>query len=163
MGTYIILTTLYGLYLEYGIIDSKQADGITQLVAQQSTVILNELGYDAAIVPHESEPNMKLYVNGTYLAQIIEGCNSVSICILFITFIVAFAERLQKTLLFLFAGVVLIYSVNLVRIVLLTIALYEYPAYEKVLHGIVFPAVIYGMVFLLWMIWVRTLTPRNDA
>jgi len=163
LGTYILLTILYGLYLEYAGSDARTADGVTQLVAKQSTAILSELGYEAAIVPHESEPSMKLYVKGTYLAQIVEGCNSVSICILFVAFIVAFAERFKKTLLFILAGVVLIYSVNLLRIVLLTIALYKYPEYEQSLHGIVFPAVIYGMVFLLWMAWVRMLKPKVHA
>ena len=163
LGTYILLTVVYGIYLEYTGDDSKAADGVTQLVAKQSTTILNELGYEAAIVPHENEPSMKLFVNGTYLAQIIEGCNSVSICILFIAFIVAFAERFKKTILYILAGVALIYSVNLLRIVMLTIALYKYPEYEQSLHGIVFPAVIYGMVFLLWMGWVRMLKPRTDA
>ena len=163
LGTYILLTVVYGLYLEYTVDDSKATDGVTQLVAKQSTTILNELGYEAAIVPHESEPSMKLFVNGTYLAQIIEGCNSVSICILFIAFIVAFAERFKKTILYILAGVALIYSVNLLRIVMLTIALYKYPDYEQSLHGIVFPAIIYGMVFLLWMGWVRMLKPRTDA
>ena len=162
LGTYILLTVIYGVYLKYTG-DNSKADGVTQLVAKQSTTILNELGYVAAIVPHESEPSMKLFVNGTYLAQIIEGCNSISICILFIAFIVAFAERFKKTVLYILAGVALIYSVNLLRIVMLTIALYRYPEYEQSLHGFVFPAVIYGMVFLLWMGWVRMLKPRADA
>ena len=59
---------------------------------------------------------------------------------------------------FIFTGIVLIYSVNVLRISILAIALYKYPQFSNTLHGVVFPAIIYGMVFLLWMIWVRMLT-----
>jgi len=101
---------------------------------------------------------MKLYVNNEFLARIVEGCNAASIIILFISFIIAFAEKFKKTALFLLAGGVLIYVVNIIRIAILTIMYYEYPQYQEILHSVVFPAIIYGMVFILWMIWVRMLS-----
>ena len=132
-------------------------DFITNLVAKQSSELISSFGYDAKVMPHDTETSMKLYINQTYLARIVEGCNAVSIIILFIAFIISFAEKLKKTLLFLFAGGALIYAVNILRIAILAIAIYKYPEYTETLHEVVFPAIIYGMVFLLWMIWVRML------
>jgi exosortase family protein XrtF len=87
----------------------------------------------------------------------------VSIIILFVAFIVSFYQNFKKTFLFILAGTALIYSVNVVRIAILTIAIYKFPENEHILHGVLFPAIIYGMVFLLWIIWVRTLKPLKDV
>jgi len=163
IGTYVVLSLLYGGYLSLSKGGDYPPDFVTNLVAKQSSAVLTSLNYNAAIVPNENAPSMKLLVNDYYLADIIEGCNAISIIILFIAFIVAFYEKAKKTVLFIFAGAVLIYAVNIIRIVFLTIALYEYPEYQEFLHSIVFPAIIYGMVFLLWIIWVRMLKPETHA
>ena len=94
--------------------------------------------------------------------ELFGGCNALSIIILFVSFIIAFAQRFKKTLFYIFAGVVIIYSVNILRITILAIALYNYPEYQHMLHGAVFPGIIYGMVFLLWLIWVQLLIPKTN-
>jgi exosortase family protein XrtF len=104
---------------------------------------------------------MLLTIDGNYTVNIVEGCNSISVIILFVAFIIAFAENLKKTVLFLFAGAVLIYIVNILRIAILTVALYKYPQHENILHSVVFPGIIYSMVFVLWMVWVRMLKPNS--
>ena len=161
MGSYLVLNTLYAVYLQLSKGGLYAPDFITNLVAKQSSDIISGLGYQAMVVPSDTAPNMELFVNGKYLARIIEGCNAISIIILFMAFIIAFSERFKKTLIFLLAGAVLIYAVNVLRIVILAIALYEYPEHKEILHGVVFPGLIYGMVFLLWMLWVGTLKPRK--
>jgi exosortase family protein XrtF len=150
------------MYLKASEGGSYHPDFVTHLVARQSTTMLIGFGIDAEIQAHQTKPQMVLSVNKKYLASIIEGCNSISVIILFIAFIVAFAQKFKKTLLFVLAGAVLIYGVNIIRIVILSIALSKYPEHEKILHGVVFPGIIYSMVFILWMIWVRNLIPKND-
>lgn len=162
LGTYIILSLLYGLYLKLSEKGAYPPDVVTHLVAKQSSDLLNSIGYDAEVVPGDSKPMMKLVVEGKFLAQIIQGCNSLSIIILFASFIVAFAEKFRKTLLFILAGGVLIYAVNILRIAVLSVALYEYPEHKEILHGVVFPGLIYGMVFMLWMLWIRMVKTKES-
>lgn len=150
------------LYLNTSFTGNYYPDFITNLVAKQSSELISGFGYEAEVMPHDTETSMKLYINQTYLARIVEGCNAVSIIILFIAFIISFSEKLKKTILFLVAGGTLIYAVNILRIAILAIAIYKYPEYTDTLHGVVFPAIIYGMVFLLWMIWVRML-PKTTS
>lgn len=157
LGTYFLLSVLYFYYLDASQGGNYPPDFITNIVAKQSSIAINSLGYEAEVIPHEQLPTMKLYVNNQYLAHIIEGCNAVSIIILFVAFIVAFSEKSKKTILFLFAGTVIIYIVNIARITIMAIALYKYPQYKEILHTVIFPGLIYGMVFLLWMVWVRML------
>ena len=160
LGSYVVLSGCYAFYLNMSIGGSYHPDYVTHLVAHHCSAFIGAFE-NAVVEPHTTEPSMKLIVNGKFVARIIEGCNSISIVILFASFVIAFAQKFKKTLLFLFAGAVLIYAVNILRIVLLAYALYHYPEYEKILHSVVFPGIIYGLVFLLWMMWVRTLKNSN--
>ena len=155
MLVYAILSVAYKLYLDYSDGSKFYPDYVTNLTAKQSESLLDSLGYEASIEEHTDEPSMKLIINNKYVARVIEGCNSISIIILFISFIIAFAGRLKPTIIYLLAGSVLIYAVNLFRIVILSIGLFHYPWRRDILHNIIFPIIIYGMVFLLWMVWVN--------
>jgi exosortase family protein XrtF len=143
------------MYLDYSDGSRYYPDYVTNLVAKQSRSILEILGYEADIMPHPREASMKLIINKKFVARIIEGCNSISAIILFSSFIIAFASRLKPTLLYLIFGIVLIYVVNLFRVVILSIGLYNYPWRREILHSVIFPLIIYGLVFLLWMLWVN--------
>jgi exosortase family protein XrtF len=131
------------------------------LVANQSKNLLENFGYSTQVIPHPNEPSMKLILEGKYLARVIEGCNGMSIIILFVSFIVAFSGKIKTTVLYLLSGSVLLYVVNLLRIVILSIGLYHYPWRKEELHTVIFPAIIYGMVFLLWMFWVNRFSNIN--
>lgn len=161
LGSYLLLTFLYSLYLGYSENGLYYPDFFTNLVAKQSNAVLQALGYNGAVKPEPTGPFMGLYINDIFLASVVEGCNAISIIILFVAFIISFAQKFKKTLLFIFAGIALIYAVNILRIALLTIALYHYPEYTEFLHQIVFPAIIYGMVFLLWLFWVRNVSVKT--
>lgn len=136
---------------------------MTNLVAKQTNALLNGIGYDSSVLPHPNEPSLKVIINGKYVARVIEGCNAISIIILFLSFIVAFAGKLRTTLIYCFAGSIIIYAFNLIRIVILSIGLYHYPWRKEVLHTVVFPLLIYGTVFLLWMFWVNRFSKVNNS
>ncbi|WP_372793115.1 exosortase family protein XrtF [Lutibacter sp.] len=156
-GTYVLLFLIYSLYLNK---TQKTSDvfscaPITKIVAKQTEIVLNTFGYNAKIEQHTEEVSVKLFIDNKFIARIIEGCNSISIIILFISFIVAFSSNFKTTFLFIVFGSLLLYATNVFRIVIISIALYKYPQYEYVLHDILFPLIIYGTTFLLWFIWVQ--------
>jgi len=132
-------------------------------VAKQSEALISSFGYNAQILPHQSELSMKLIVNDVYLARIVEGCNAISIIILFASFVLSLFGKLKLTLLYLLAGAVIIYAMNIIRIAILAIGIYEYPGYTDFLHSIIFPLIIYGTVFILWLIWVRIYSQKHSV
>lgn len=152
---YGISSAAYKFYLDFSDGSQFYPDYLTNLVAKQSCALINSFGYATEIEPHTLEPSMKLMVKNKFVARVVEGCNSVSIIILFMSFIVAFASSFKTTFLYLLAGSTLIYAVNLIRIAILSIGLYKYPWRSELLHTVIFPLIIYGLVFLLWMIWVH--------
>ena len=163
LGSYLVFTLLYNLYLELFRSPVYYPDYFTHLVAKQSEALISSFGYNAQILPHQSELSMKLIVNDAYLARIVEGCNAISIIILFASFVLSFFGKLKLTLLYLLAGAVIIYAMNIIRIAILAIGIYEYPEYTDFLHSIVFPLIIYGTVFILWLIWVRIYSRKHNV
>lgn len=155
LGSYFLLSSLYNGFLILYDTEHPVPDPLTQLVARQSGALMESFGYHVKVVMHYTGLSMKLMVEDIFLAGIVEGCNSASIIILFTSFVLAFFGKTSTTLLYIFAGSVIIYAMNIVRIVLLSIGLYEYPKYSYYLHTIFFPLAIYGTVFILWIIWVK--------
>lgn len=156
-GTYLLLFLLYSFYLERTQNETSPfvCAPITKTVAEQTKYLLNIFGYPTEIAQDTETLSVKLFINGKFTAFIVEGCNSISIIILFIAFIIAFARNFKTTVLYILFGSLLIYFTNIVRIVIISMALYEFPQYQNVLHEIVFPSIIYGMTFLLWFVWIR--------
>lgn len=156
-GTYALLSFLYSLYLSntQNTINFFSCAPITEAVANQTSYILNSIGYNTVIEQHPDELSIKLIVKGQYLSRVIEGCNAISIIILFISFIVSFSSKILPTTLYIIFGSFFIYIINLLRISIMCIALFEYPEYKDILHDIVFPSIIYGATFLLWFIWIQ--------
>ncbi len=152
-----MLFAIYSFYLQKS---QKKEDvfktaSITRLVANQTIDVLTFFGYRVKTVQHDKEVSMKLLIEGKYIARVIEGCNSISLIILFISFVVAFTGSLKSTFLYIIVGSIFIYIVNVLRIAFLTVMIYKYPQQLGILHDLVFPAIIYGTVFLLWVIWVN--------
>jgi len=162
LGSYLLLSVLYSFYLKVSINSGYFPDYFTNLVARQSAAILETLGYNTILFENHAREGVYLTIKETSTVNIVEGCNSISVIILFVSFVIAFAEKFKKTFLFLLVGMVLVYVVNLIRISILVVALYKYPQHQEVLHSVVFPAIIYGMVFLLWIAWVRMLNPKSE-
>ena len=159
-GTYIIFTLVYQLYLNYAPQQPYYPEIITHFVSLQTESVISFLGYETKMIQSLNDPSMKIGINGVYLVRVVEGCNVISVIILFLSFILAFKKTLKSTLLYIFAGSVIIYALNILRIALLTIGIYEIPEYREFLHGTLFPIFIYGLVFLLWIIWIKNYKPK---
>jgi len=153
--TYLVLTFIYQSYLNRFDTSKNEVDSFTQLVANQTKSVLTLFDAKAYIESHATEPSIKIIYKGQYISRIIEGCNALSVIILFMAFIVAFTGKFKQTLVFILFGSILIHILNITRIAMLCIALYRFPEYEHILHGVIFPLIIYGIVFLLWVIWVN--------
>lgn len=156
-ATYFILFGAYSFYLNK---TQQKSDifvcsPITYTVANHVRDISKMLGYDAEIEQHSEELSIKFMLNGNYVSRIIEGCSSVSIIILFLSFIIAFSGSFINTFLFGLFGSALIYIVNVLRIIAFSILYHKYPEYQTVLHDLLFPSIIYGLIFVLWITWVK--------
>lgn len=152
--TYVVLTLIYKSFLNTYDKALFEIDFFTEVVANQSNYLINLVGVDSIIELHQNEATIKMIVNNKYVAKIVEGCNAISVTILFVAFVIAFKGTFKKTVSFLFFGVLFIHVLNIIRVAVISVALYHFPLYQQILHDVVFPLFIYGVVFLLWVIWV---------
>lgn len=155
IGTYIVLTSIYRFYLAGFDFATFEVDTVTRAVGWQVEKFLQMFGANAFVLPNPGQASLRLFYGMKFVARIVEGCNGLSVIILFISFIIAFTGRLKVTAIYIISGSLLIHMLNIVRIALLAIGLYYFPSLENMLHEVVFPLFIYGVVFGLWVIWVN--------
>jgi len=152
-AAYIVLTLAYKFYLNC--FEANEVDGITTAVSRNVEQLMHIFNYDTKVQKSQSNAWFNIIFNQKPLARIIEGCNAVSVIILFISFIIAFSGKFKTTLLFILFGICSVYVLNVVRIALLTVLLFHFPEQRHFLHGVFFPLVIYGYIFILWIFWVN--------
>ena len=107
--------------------EENEMDSITRIVSDNTQWVMQLFNNQSYIEESATHPFMKLFYNGKYVARIVEGCNAISVIILFISFVVAFSGRLQTTLLFIFGGSLLIYVLNVLRIAALSALIFYFP------------------------------------
>ncbi len=152
---YIGFSILYYFFLDVNWSSQWYPDPVTAQIAYQTQELLVLLGYNAQTLNSINHPSVLVFIDESILFRVIEGCNAISVMILYTAFVVAFSRGFKKTILFILFGILFIYCVNLIRLVILGIIFYSYSDYSDVAHDIVFPSVIYGAVVLLWIFWIK--------
>ncbi|MET0943840.1 MAG: exosortase family protein XrtF [Flavobacterium sp.] len=152
-SAYIVLTLLYKFYLNS--FAANDVDGTTSIVSYNVEWLMQLFNCDILIQKSVLYPYFEVWYNKKYTIRIVEGCNAISVIILFVSFIIAFSGKIKTTLLFIITGSILIYLLNVIRIAILTVLLFRFPEKEHILHGVLFPLIIYGLVFILWVFWVN--------
>lgn len=156
---YIVLVLLYQLYLNQYVNDV--VDPFTRLVARQVAWMQDLFGFPTVLVDSMKLHSVLFQINGKFTTRMVEGCNVISVGILFVAFIFAFYKGV-KTIFFILGGVFLLHILNVLRIVLLNIIFLKYPQYEKVGHDYIFPAIIYGGVIILWLVWIQFFALKRE-
>lgn len=159
LGIYIVLLVAYQFYLNY--FQDSGLDPFSKWVAGQSGSCQNALGYKTILVNQPEHETMWFYVKEQYISRMVEGCNAISIMILFLAFIFVFYKG-AKTFAFAGFGLVVIHIMNVLRIALINMILVKYPHYDTIAHDYLFPAIIYGTIVVLWLIWVKFFVLKAD-
>ena len=137
-------------------------DPITRFISDQSVFLLNKTGFVTRTKDFYLRETILFYINEKPATRMIEGCNAVSVIIMFLAFIFAFYKGI-KTFYFSFVGIIILYILNLFRIYVLNVIVVKFPEYVKPAHDYFFPAIIYGGVVLLWLIWINKFVIKDDV
>ncbi|SHK12755.1 exosortase family protein XrtF [Epilithonimonas mollis] len=155
---YIVLVLLYQFYLNsYA---EEVVDPFTRNVAEQVASFQSLVGFPTVLVDSMKLHSVLFQTFGKFTTRMVEGCNVISVAILFSAFVFAFYKG-TKTFLYVLGGLILLHILNVFRIVLLNIIYLKYPKYEKIGHDYVFPAIIYGGVVMLWLVWIQFFALRK--
>ncbi|SHG38028.1 exosortase family protein XrtF [Chryseobacterium sp. OV279] len=156
---YLVLLFAYQFYL-----NASKAGGLdpfSRIIADQVASIQKASGFPTLLYDDVKNEQVWFYVKKNYVTRMVEGCNAISVMILFVAFVFAFYKG-AKTFVFALAGLVLLYIMNLLRIVGLNVVMSDYKEYGKMFHDFIFPAVIYGTVVVLWLVWIKFFALKNE-
>ncbi|WP_313386073.1 exosortase family protein XrtF [Chishuiella sp.] len=162
LGTYILLSFFYKLYLDQ-YLPLKNPDPFTKFTSDTTALLLNKVGFVSYSNIAINQPWMRLVINGQVASIVNEGCNAISIAIIFVSFIIAFYTKVKETFLFIFIGLLLIFIMNISRIAMLNyIFRFHYEKYGKIAHDYFFPSIIYGSIVILWIVWIKFFVTKKN-
>jgi exosortase family protein XrtF len=162
VGLYLIGNILYGFYITSF---EPRPDPLTHVIAVQTSIILNVCGYRVEVDDRENKPTTNISYFGHARLSIYEGCNGLNIIIIFLAFIFAFGPVTRTLLWFVPLGLSIIHFTNLCRITLLFLVSEYMPKAMYFMHKYFFTAILYVVIFALWIWWVKvySLPAKNAA
>lgn len=150
----IVLVLVYNIYLNQ-FQKHNLPDPYSIFIADCTVLTLNSAGLDSSNAIDETRPWVWIRIGDQWPSVINEGCNAISVMIIFVAFIIAFSTTWKQTSLFILSGLFIIQIMNVLRIALLNYIFVYLPDYGKISHDYLFPAIIYGTIVVLWIVWVR--------
>lgn len=156
---YLVLLFAYQFYLTS--FKEQGLDPFSRMVAKQVMFLQNTMGFPSALYDDVPKQQVWFHVKSQFVTRMVEGCNAISVMILFLSFVFAFYKGV-KTFIFVVVGLILLHIMNVLRISGLNIVYSEYPQYGKMSHDYVFPAIIYGSVVVLWLVWIKFFALKNE-
>jgi exosortase family protein XrtF len=93
--------------------------------------------------------------NGSKALRVGAECNALVLFVLFAGFILAYPGNWKTKAWYIPIGIVCIYILNIFRIIILTVNFKYFRSSFSFNHHVTFTYLIYGFIFLLWMIWVN--------
>ena len=155
---YIVLLGIYQYYLN---VNPVGLDPYSSMIARQSTAFQEMVGYPSFLVDDPVNKQIYFGVVDKKVTRMVEGCNAISVMILFSAFVFAFYKE-AKTFVFVLVSLAVLYVMNILRISAFNIVEYQYSEYGKMFHDYIFPSIIYGTVVVLWLIWIQLFVLRNE-
>jgi exosortase family protein XrtF len=152
VGIYLVGSFLYGVYVTAY---EPTPDPATRWVTRQTALVLTSCGWPAKTEDSTKKPITNISFKGKNILAVYEGCNGINVMIIFVAFLFAFGPVNNSLFWFIPLGLIIIHLVNLARITLLFwVSIYK-TDYMYFMHKYFFTAIIYVVVFAMWVYWVR--------
>ncbi len=125
-------------------------DFLTKLVFNVSDYFVSFfLGSHYKIIGHTWH-----FENGGYV-EIVNGCSGLKASFQYIVIILFFSGPFKHKLWYIPMGLILLFIGNIIRITGLTLVVFYYSSYYLFTHNYIFRPFFYGIIFILWVIWVE--------
>jgi len=130
---------------------------LSELVVNQSTAVLSvfDNNYHLSVEQRGKYLMHTVCYNTKCLVGVGRACNALELFVLFAGFIIAFPGSVKHKLWFIPFGLVLIHFLNVIRVAALAMIQFKAPQYLDFNHRYTFTFIVYGVIFLFWVIWVK--------
>jgi len=120
------------------------------------SAILNGMGIENLV-----DRNIIQLRNDTW--NVTSECTAVNAVFLFVSFVLAYTARFKAKAVGLLAGIPLIISVNIVRLVALGWVTEYWPAQAHLFHDVVWQTVFVFFIVTLWFFWINMVVNREKT
>jgi len=154
---FLILIIVFSFLLSLGLVKQYVYNPLTTLIASQAAWILKVLG-------------LKVYASGIIISgegfsvKILANCNAIFEIMLFLSAVISFPALLKEKLVGGVLGTILIYLLNLLRVVILFLIGVYSPQFFEGTHIYVAQSIFIVMVAIFWLFWagrwVRTVPAK---
>ncbi|MEN9951280.1 MAG: hypothetical protein RLY85_2032 [Bacteroidota bacterium] len=97
---------------------------------------------------------------GRAVLGIYQACNGLELMVLTAGFILCFKGSWKKKLVFVAAGTLGLFALNVLRCAMLGVVNMEYPRHFDFAHKYIFNLVVYAYTFFIWIVYVAKVKPR---
>lgn len=155
---YLALYLFFEFYIKkHTFIDQR----FIALIINSSDFFLNLIGYDTFKTISDSDYQV-LGIDGSNGVWIGSSCNALTLFFLFAVFIAAYPGHQKSKLWYIPLGLLLIHILNIIRVIALALIAFYNKDYLDFNHTYTFTFIIYGFIFLLWMIWVNNYSTKGS-
>lgn len=110
---------------------------------------------------HYSIENLTWYFDNGSSITIVDGCSGLKAYMQFTIIILFFPGPIKSKIWFIPTGLIILFITNIIRLIGLDIIVYYFNAYWGLAHDHLQKAFFYGVIFLLWVIWVEKFKNRK--
>lgn len=156
---YLAWVCLYNFYLKpQQVLDPPLTNTLTFLTSKITQFIYPT--HAVTLSYHTTAP--MILVDGQYNLKILDGCNALELYVFYVGFIVCFGGSLKTSLKFIFAGLLGIFVINLIRCVALSVLSYNHFRYIDGVHHYAFTIVVYIFILTLWLCFFKAGLKENN-
>jgi exosortase H (IPTLxxWG-CTERM-specific) len=143
---FLILIIVFSFLLSLGVVKHYVYTPLTTLIASQAAWVLKVVG-------------LKVYTSGITISgegfsvKILANCNAIFEIMLFLSAVIAFPALLKEKVVGGVLGAIFIYSLNLLRVVLLFLIGVYSPQFFEGTHVYVAQSIFIVMVAIFWLFW----------
>ena len=153
IATGLYLVWFFG-YEHYLAVDGRLDYALTQNIADAAASVLRMFGFDAS---NSATQHGYVLLDQRPAAGVGAACDGMVLYALFSGFVLAFPSSSWHKLWFIPMGVLLIYSINVLRVVALSINYYYSQETVEFNHHYTFTFIVYGFIAMLWAWWATRL------
>jgi len=152
LGLYVLGNVLYGMFVHAWY---PGVDPVTAWVTNQTSDVLTLLGWTTSVEEKTLKATANIMYEGRAILAVFEGCNGLNVMVIYVAFLVAFGPYTKRLLWFIPMGLLLVHVFNIGRIFLLFFVSIQLPRFMYFTHKFFFTAILYIVIFILWVVWIR--------
>ena len=130
------------------------------LIINSSDFLLNFLGFKTYKVLQDRDMQV-IGIDGANGVWVGSNCNAITLFALFSVFIIAYPGNQKHKFWYIPIGIIIIHLLNIFRVLALAMISFYRPDLLEFNHTYTFTFIIYGVIFLLWLIWINKFSEKS--